>query len=140
MENHSVKADSRFFWYAIDVLIYLAALGLLMAYAVVAIDTISWMTFLALALGTYRLGDIISCETVTEVIREPFAGCHHGFKGAVSKGIECPSCTSTWAALVLVACVILLPPYGMIPVYCLAFSGAERLISRTVNVLETQSE
>lgn len=131
-----MKADSRFFWYAIDVLLYLAALGLLMAYAVVAIDTISWMTFLALALGTYRLGDIIAEEEVMSVVREPFAGHHVGFRGAVCKGIHCSSCVGVWSALILVACAVVLPPYGLIFPYALALSGAERIVSRVINVLE----
>lgn len=140
MEGCPVKSDSRHLWYAVDILLYLAALGLLMAYAVVAIETISWMTFLALALGTYRLADVIAEEEVTSVIREPFAGHHVGFRGAVCKGIHCSSCVGVWSALVLVACVVLLPPYGLIFPYALALSGCERIISRVINVLEKQSE
>lgn len=132
--------DSRHFWYAVDILLYLAAIGLLMAYAVVAIDSISWMTFVALGLATYRMGDIISCEEVTSVIREPFAGYHNGFRGAVSKSIECPSCSGTWCGLILLACVVLFPKAGLIPVYALAFSACERIISRVINVLATQSK
>lgn len=135
-----MKADSKFPYYALDILLYIAALVLLMAYAVVAIDTIGWMTFLALALGTYRFADLIATEEVFAVIRAPFDSCHHGFRGAVSKGINCPSCVGVWTALILVACVVALPPYGLIFVYALALSGAERIISRVINVLEKQSE
>lgn len=134
-----MKADSRHLFYAVDILLYLAALVLLMAYAVVAIDTISWMTFLALGLGTYRLADLIATEEVFSVIRAPFDSCHHGFRGAVSKGINCPSCTGTWCGLILVACAVALPPYGLIFVYALALSACERIISRVINVLDKRS-
>lgn len=132
--------DSKHFWYAFDILLYLAALVLLMAYAVVAIDTISWMTFLALSLGTYRFADLIATEEVFSVLRAPFDSCHHGFRGAVAKGINCPSCCGVWCGLILVACEVVLPPYGLIFVYALALSGCERIISRVINVLEKQSE
>lgn len=135
-----MKTDSRHFWYAVDILLYLGAIVLFMAYAAVAIDSVSWITFLALALGTYRLGDVIATEEVTSVIREPFAGYQSGFRGAVCKGIHCPSCVGVWSGLILVACVVVLPPYGLIFPYALALSGCERIISRVINVLEKQSE
>lgn len=128
--------DSRHFWYLLDILLYLAALGLLMAYAVVAVDSVSWMTFIALGLGTYRFADLIATEEVFAVLRAPFDSCHHGFRGAVSKGINCPSCCGVWSALILVACAVVLPPYGLIFPYALALSGAERIVSRVINVLE----
>lgn len=131
-----MKHDSRAPFYALDILLYLAAIGLLMAYAVVAIDTISWMTFVALGLGTYRLADCIAEEEVFSVIREPFAGYNNGFRGAVSKGIHCGACVGVWSALVLVACVVLLPPYGLILPYALAFSACERMIAKAYNYLD----
>lgn len=94
------------------------------------------MDFLALALGTYRLADIISTEEVTSVLRAPFAGRKRGFRGAMATGIECHSCTGVWAGAILLGLAIAFQPHGLIPAYALAFSACERLVSKVYNYLD----
>lgn len=129
--------DTKFAWYAFDIALFLVGVAVL-CYLVhdMATTPCDWQLFVALCFGTFRLADIISTEEVTRVIRAPFEGHTKSFRGAVAQGIKCPSCTGVWSAAVLVALVTLAPGWGPIPVYILAFTGAERIISRTVNVLD----
>lgn len=115
----------------------------------IAIASLNWMTLLILALGVYRLTDIIVYEKVCEPFRMLFKdrvkGDHGiktrrdattGLKGFLASLINCNSCMGVWVAAGVVHFFIFMPRAAFIIMVIIALTGFERFFSKLYNFLE----
>lgn len=108
----------------------------------------NWFTLFILALGTYRLTDIIVYEKVSEPFRMLFMKevVHGdkkeirpyitGFRGFLAILLNCNSCTGVWVAMLTVYAFILFPYPTLIVMVIMTLTGFERIFSKIYNCLE----
>ena len=114
---------------------------------IVSIDLVS---FLFLALATFRTARTLSFNEVGEPLRSAFtqvvpdscgagADVHPrgvGFRYVIGSLLSCPICTGTWAGLVLFTLWIVAPGIGKPLVYVLAIAGASEILHYSACLLE----
>ncbi len=110
-----------------------------------AISNLDWLTMLILALGIYRLTDIIVFEKVCEPFRLLFTEhgpdngrrmATKGLKGFLAQLFGCNSCTGVWVAMTVVYLFVFLPQPTFIFMVIIALTGFERFFSKIYNFLE----
>ena len=112
-----MKKDSRYIWYAVDIIVFLSInIFILKKYSIdpgLFFSSMQWITLFILALGVYRLSDIITQEGVTEVIRAPFMDLvtedgkevwkksKQGFRGFWATLLSCNACMGVWMSMIV---------------------------------------
>jgi len=146
-----MKKDSKYPWYILDIVLFLAINILLWRKIGSSIDTTDLLTPLKLfvfGLATYRLADIIATEGVTEVLRAPFMErrdstwtyATEGFRGFFGSLISCPACVGVWVAALLFYLYLFFPTAGSIFMILLCLSGFERFFSKIYNFFENMEK
>lgn len=110
-----------------------------------AISNLDWLTMLVLALGIYRLTDIVVFEKVCEPFRMLFTdmgpdnsrrASTKGLKGFLAQLFGCNSCTGVWMAMAVVYLFVFFPQPTFIFMVIIALTGFERFFSKIYNFLE----
>jgi hypothetical protein len=114
-----MKKDSRYIWYLFDILAFLVVVfGNIWLWSRMEnprdwMDALTPFKLLIFGLATYRLADIITTESVTDVIRAPFKDMriengvekwkisNVGFRGFLGTLLSYPSCMGVWVAMFL---------------------------------------
>jgi len=144
-----MKKDSRYGWYYVDLLVFLVLNILVLRYIgmqpAALVEGIDWSIFIVLALGVWRLTDIITHEDVTEVFRAPFMDLAadgtwkistKGFRGAFGALVSCNACLGVWVAAIVVYAYFFFPLATLIVMGFMALSAFERFFSKIYNMLE----
>lgn len=147
-----MKKDSRYIWYLIDVIVFLTINFLILRNfgndIYTSISDLSWFHLLIIALGIYRLTDIITYENVTEFIRAPFMDkkvvdnkevweiSGYGFRGFWGTLMSCNACMGVWVSMIVVYLYLFLPTPTFIFLFIMSLTGFERFFSKFYNFLE----
>jgi len=145
-----MKLSNKYFWYLLDILLFLAINIFLLWKLQGRFSQIhfSWFELVVFGLAVFRAANIVSNEQLTKPLREPFVDekpkdgkmvevpKKRGFTGAMGSLIYCPSCTGTWIAMVLVYSFILWPLPTEVVAIILALSGIERVWTSIYNFLK----
>ena len=147
-----MKKDSRYIWYVIDMIIFVAINVAILFYTDIDIETafsaLSWPILFVLALGVYRLTDIVTQESVTEVFRAPFMDkkitngtetwemSETGFRGFLGTLTSCNACAGVWVSTVVFYMYIFFPVQTLVFMVIMTLTGFERFFSKVYNFLE----
>ncbi|MEI6552944.1 MAG: DUF1360 domain-containing protein [bacterium] len=150
-----MKTDSKYVWYMFDIIAFVVIIFVnvwLWNKILYPVDWVSIMTPFKLfifGLATYRLADIITTETITDVIRAPFKDykkeenhqgiwrlSKYGFRGFFGTLLSCPSCMGVWVAMVLFYFYVFFPTWASALMIIMALTGLERFFSKFYNFFD----
>jgi hypothetical protein len=130
----------KYAWYVIDTIVFIAINELIWAYHPDALrgalSGLGWSEIFILAMGAWRLTDIITHEGVTEFIREPFEGHEEGFRGFFGILVSCNSCMGVWVGMLAFYSYVLWPAPTLAFMVVMSLTFFERFFSKIYNVLE----
>ncbi len=146
-----MKKDSRYIWYAVDIMVFLSInIFILTKYNIdpgLFFSSIQWTTLFILALGVYRLTDIITQEGVTEVIRAPFMDLviedgkevwkksKQGFRGFWATLFSCNACVGVWVSMIVFYSYLFFGIPVLVFMVIMSLTGFERFFSKLENFL-----
>lgn len=141
---------SKLAWFGVHISVFTLLNGLALYYikpGVNILTQVSPMVVVLFGMAVYRGADLISTETVTQVLRAPFVDLEkvgHGAKeipkkeglvGSIGDLVTCPSCTGAWLGALLVYGYLLWPQLFSVIIFTIAVSGLERFFRRSVQVI-----
>jgi hypothetical protein len=144
-----MKKDSRYVWYVVDALIFMAINVILWIFHAHEIsnslgffDTFGITVF---ALGIWRLTDIITHESVTDFIRAPFMDqdaegkwvmSEKGFRGFAGTLVSCNACMGVWVSMIIFYLFVFFPIPTFAFMIIMTLTCLERFLSKIYNLLE----
>jgi hypothetical protein len=147
-----MKKDSRHIWYLVDLVIFSLINILIWIYFEPLIferlSEFDWSMILLFAAGIYRLTDIITQESVTEIFRIPFMDVvpgsnpeklevsKEGFRGVLGVLVSCNSCAGVWVSMIVFYCFVFFPTPTIAFMIIMTLTFFERFFSKIYNVLE----
>ncbi len=147
-----MKKDSRYVWYIVDGFIFILINILVWYYfpleLTVTLAALSSYVIFILALGIWRLTDIITHEKVTDFMRAPFmiqkmekgeevwVSNEKGFKGFCALLVSCNACMGVWVSLIVFYLFAFFPEFTLAFMIIMMLSCFERFLSKLYNVLE----
>jgi hypothetical protein len=147
-----MKKDSRYMYYLIDTLVFLLINAVILTKVNINLQamfaSLQWTTIILLALGVYRLTDIITQESVTEFIRAPFMDrtvdgnketweiSEHGIRGFFGILFSCNACMGVWVSMIVFYFFVFFPAETLVFMVIMALTGFERFFSKIYNFLE----
>jgi hypothetical protein len=147
-----MKKDSRYIWYLLDMIAFLSINYILLRNIPTTLSEFlagfSAFALIVLVLGTYRLTDVITQESVTEVIRAPFMDkkvengketwvpAENGFRGFYANLLSCNACMGVWVSMAVIYLYIWFPLHTLIFMSIMALTCTERFLSKFYNFLE----
>lgn len=150
-----MRINSRYKWYIVDIIVFGALNYLAWQKIGNNVDLLAMITpfkLLLFGLATYRTADVISTESVTEIVRAPFMkkmpdnDSEHeqpkdrGFKGFFGRLIGCPSCMGVWVAMALFYGYIFLPTATSAIIIIMALTALERFASKIYNFFDNMEK
>lgn len=135
-----MNKQSLYKWYLLDILVFALINLLIWHYQKIEISAVllgmDWMTLFILALGIWRLTDIVTHEHVTDVVRAPFEGAEYGFRGFLGTLVSCNACMGVWVSMIVFYCYLFFQAPTMAFMFIMTLTGFERFFSKIYNVLE----
>ncbi len=102
-----------------------------------------------MALGIYRLTDVITQESVTEIFRAPFMDkktmhdgtekwemSDYGFRGFLGTLLSCNACMGVWVSMIVIYFFLFAPNPTLIFMVIMTLTSFERFLSKIYNFLE----
>lgn len=128
--EENIKKDQHF-WHFVTASVY-GILSLLLIFVLWEIKkiprSISSFDFWLITLATFRITRLLVHDLVSDFIRNPFEGAEHGIKRSIRDLLDCPWCTGTWVALVVVFFYFVFPVSWPI-ILIMAVSGVGTLLT-----------
>ncbi len=147
-----MKKDSRYSWYILDVIVFLAINLFILRFIgpeqILILSDTGWFQIIILALAMYRITDVITHENVTEVFRAPFMdrkmvdgketweNSTKGFRGFASGLVSCNACMGVWVSMILFYFYLFFPWSTMAFAFVMTLACLERFLSKIYNFLE----